>query len=47
MNNAGLFPQQLNITKDNMECYLQGNLTGHVLLMYLVLHMLRLISLMI
>ena len=37
MNNAGLFPQQFNITKDNMECYLQGNLTGHVLLIYLVL----------
>ena len=36
MNNAGLFPQKYNITKDNMECYLQGNFTGHVLLTFLL-----------
>ena len=36
MNNAGLFPQQYNITKDNMECYLQGNFTGHFLLTFLL-----------
>ena len=36
MNNAGLFPQQYNVTKDNMESYLQGNFTGHVLLTFLL-----------
>ena len=36
MNNAGLFPQQYYITKDNMESYLQGNFTGHVLLTFLL-----------
>ena len=36
MNNAGLFPQQFNITKDNIESYLQGNFTGHVLLTFLL-----------
>jgi NAD(P)-dependent dehydrogenase (short-subunit alcohol dehydrogenase family) len=36
MNNAGLFPQQYNVTKDNFESYLQGNFTGHVLLTFLL-----------
>ena len=36
MNNAGLCPQQYNVTKDNMESYLQGNFTGHVLLTFLL-----------
>ena len=36
MNNAGLFPQKYHITKDNMESYLQGNFTGHVLLTFLL-----------
>ena len=36
MNNAGLFPQKFNITKDNIESYLQGNFTGHVLLTFLL-----------
>lgn len=36
MNNAGLFPQKYIVTKDNMESYLQGNFTGHVLLTFLL-----------
>ena len=36
MNNAGLFPQNFEKTKDNMECYLQGNFVGHVLLTFLL-----------
>lgn len=36
MNNAGLFPQQYQITKDGMECNLQGNFTGHFLLTFLL-----------
>ena len=32
MNNAGLFPQDYVVTKDNMESFLQGNFVGHVLL---------------
>ena len=36
MNNAGLFPQKYNITKDGIESYLQGNFTGHVLLTFLL-----------
>ena len=36
MNNAGLFPQDYNITKDGIESYLQGNFTGHFLLTFLL-----------
>ena len=36
MNNAGLFPQKYNITKDGFESYLQGNFTGHFLLTFLL-----------
>ena len=40
MNNAGLFPQNYVITKDNMESFLQGNFVGHVLLTFLLFDML-------
>ena len=40
MNNAGLFPQEYEITKDNMEYYLQTNFVGHVLLTFLLFDML-------
>lgn len=36
VNNAGLFPQNFAITKDNMETIIQGNFAGHVLLTYLL-----------
>ena len=39
MNNAGLFPQDYVLTKDNMEYYLQGNFVGHVLLTFLLFDM--------
>ena len=41
MNNAGLFPQKFNITKDNIESILQGNFTGHVLLTFLLFDILE------
>ena len=40
MNNAGLFPQNYEITKDKMEYYLQTNFVGHVLLTFLLFDML-------
>ena len=40
MNNAGLFPQDYVVTKDNMESFLQGNFVGHVLLTFLLFDML-------
>ena len=40
MNNAGLFPQDYVVTKDNMEYFLQGNVVGHVLLTFLLFDML-------
>ena len=40
MNNAGLFPQNYVLTKDNMESFLQGNFVGHVLLTFLLFDML-------
>ncbi len=40
MNNAGLFSQNFEKSKDNMECYLQGNFVGHVLLTFLLFDML-------
>jgi NADP-dependent 3-hydroxy acid dehydrogenase YdfG len=40
MNNAGLFPQDYNLTKDGIESYLQGNFTGHFLLTFLLLDIL-------
>ena len=39
MNNAGLFPQDYVLTKDNMEYYLQANFVGHVLLTFLLFNM--------
>ena len=39
MNNAGLFTQNYEITKDNMEYYLQTNFVGHVLLTFLLFDM--------
>ena len=39
MNNAGLFPQEYQITKDGIESILQGNFTGHVLLTFLLFDM--------
>ena len=39
MNNAGLFPQNYALTKDNMEYYLQANFVGHVLLTFLLFNM--------
>ena len=39
MNNAGLFPQNLIITKDQIESNLEGNFTGHVLLTFLLFDM--------
>ena len=39
MNNAGLFPQDYILTKDNMEYYLQANFVGHVLLTFLLFNM--------
>ena len=40
MNNAGLFPQNFIITKDQIESNLEGNFTGHVLLTFLLFDML-------
>ena len=40
MNNAGLFPIDYEITKDNMEYFLQTNFVGHVLLTFLLFDML-------
>lgn len=40
MNNAGLFPLDYVVTKDNMESFLQGNFVGHVLLTFLLFDML-------
>ena len=39
MNNAGLFPQNLIITKGQIESNLEGNFTGHVLLTFLLFDM--------
>ena len=39
INNAGLFPQNYALTKDNMEYYLQANFVGHVLLTFLLFNM--------
>lgn len=37
MNNAGIFPQKFNITKDGIESSLQSNFVGHFLLTFLLL----------